>query len=170
MSSLYLWIKFIHVVAGITFIMGHGAAIAFAFRVKKETAVERVRAMLDLSGSMWPVYMLSWLALMIAGIVNGFMHKLWSQGWIWVSLVLFIAITIWMFTLSPITQSLWVALPEREGRNACRRPTSGTGACFSNRGYPPCRTAGCRLRWIYPDSVVDDLQTILDRSLRAKDL
>jgi len=99
MSSLYLWIKFIHVVAGITFIMGHGAAIAFAFRVKKETEVERVSAMLDLSGSMWPVYMLSWLALMIAGIVNGFMHMLWSQGWIWVSLVLFIAITIWMFTL-----------------------------------------------------------------------
>jgi hypothetical protein len=33
MGSLYLWIKFIHVVAGFTFIMGHGVSVALAFRI-----------------------------------------------------------------------------------------------------------------------------------------
>ena len=99
MSSLYLWIKFIHVVAGFTFIMAHGAAITFSFRVKHEKELERVSAMFALSESMWPVYMLSWLVLMIAGIANGFMGKWWSHGWIWVSLVLMIVITVWMFQL-----------------------------------------------------------------------
>ena len=97
MSSLYLWIKFIHVAASVTFIMGHGAAIAFSFRVKKEKSIERVGAMLDLASSMWQVYMLSWLVLMAAGIANGFMGNWWSRGWIWVSLILMLAITIWMF-------------------------------------------------------------------------
>jgi uncharacterized membrane protein len=99
MSSVYLWIKFIHVAASVTFIMGHGGAVAFSFRVKKEKELERVRAMLDLSQSMWGVYMLSWLVLMIGGIINGFMGKWWSQGWIWASLVLMLVITVWMFIL-----------------------------------------------------------------------
>ena len=73
MDSLYQWIKFIHVAAGFTFIKAHGAAIAFSSRVKHEKELERVKAMLDLSGSMWHVYMRSWLVLMIAGVVNGFM-------------------------------------------------------------------------------------------------
>lgn len=99
MGSLYLWLKFIHVIASFTFIMGHGTAVAFAFRVKHEKELERVRAMLDLSGSMWPVYMLSWLVLMVAGVINGFIGHHWGRGWLWVSLVLMLAITVWMFSL-----------------------------------------------------------------------
>jgi hypothetical protein len=99
MGSLYLWIKFIHVAASFTFILGHGAAVAFSFKVKQEKELERVRAMLDLSGSMWNVYMLSWLVLMIAGIVNGFMGKWWSAGWMWASLGLMLVIFFWMFYL-----------------------------------------------------------------------
>jgi len=99
MNSLYLWIKFIHVVAGFTFIMGHGVSVALAFRIQKEKDLARVQAMFDLSGSMWQIYMLSWLVLMVAGIVNGFMGHWWSKGWIWVSLVLMLVVTVWMFQL-----------------------------------------------------------------------
>ena len=119
MSSLYLWIKFIHVVASITFIMGHGTSIAFAFQVKREKDLDRVRAMLDLSGSMWNVYMLSWLVLMVAGIINAFMGNWWSQGWIWVSLGLMLVITVWMFVLGyrtyhPLRKAF--GMPYNEGK------------------------------------------------------
>jgi len=118
MGSLYQWVKFIHVLASVTFIMGHGASIAFAFRVKKESNLERVRAMLDLSQSMWQVYMLSWLVMMIAGVVNGFMGNWWSRGWIWASLVLMLVITFWMFylgvkTYHPLRKAF--GMPYREG-------------------------------------------------------
>jgi uncharacterized membrane protein len=118
MTSVYIWIKFIHVVGSVTFIMGHGAAIAFTFRVKKESELERVRAMLDLSSSMWSVYMISWLVLMVAGIANAFLGNWWSQGWTWVSLVLMLVITIWMFVLGtrtyhPMRKAF--GMPYREG-------------------------------------------------------
>jgi len=103
MSSLYQWVKFIHVAASFTFIMAHGAAITFSFRVKQEKELERVRAMFALSGSMWPIYMLSWLVLMVGGIVNGFMGHWWSRGWIWASLILMLVITVWMFLLGSRT-------------------------------------------------------------------
>ena len=76
--------------------------------------------MLDLSGSMWHVYMRSWLVLMIAGVVNGFMGQRWSRGWIWVSLVLMLVITVWMFflgyrTYHPLRKAFGV--PYQKGKN-----------------------------------------------------
>lgn len=103
MDSLYQWIKFIHVAAGFTFIMAHGTSIAFSFKLKEETDPTRVEAMFNLSGSMWNTYMISWLVLMIGGIVNGFMGHWWSRGWIWASLIIMLVVTVWMFVLGSRT-------------------------------------------------------------------
>ena len=43
--------------------------------------------------------MRSWLVLLLAGIVNGFMGHWWSKGWMWTALVLMLVITVWMFRL-----------------------------------------------------------------------
>lgn len=99
MGSLYQWIKFLHVVAAITFMVAHGASIAISFRLKKEEEVERIKALLDVSGSMWTTMMLSLLISSVAGIVLGFMLNWWSQWWIWISIILLLIITIWMFTI-----------------------------------------------------------------------
>jgi hypothetical protein len=99
MGSLYDWIKFLHVVAAITFMVSHGTSIAISFRLKQELDVERIKAMLDISGTMWVAMMLSLLVAAIAGIVLGFMLSWWSQWWIWVSIVLLLVLTIWMFTI-----------------------------------------------------------------------
>jgi hypothetical protein len=103
MDSLYQWIKFIHVAAGFTFIMAHGTSIAFSFKLKKETDPARVEALFNLSSSMWNTYMISWLVLMVAGIVNGFMGQWWSRGWMWTSLILMLVVTVWMFVLGSRT-------------------------------------------------------------------
>lgn len=97
MTSPYLWLKFFHVVAAVTFMMAHGTSIALSFRLKHEQDVARIKAMLDLSGTMWVAMMLSLLVSGIAGIVLGFMGRWWSQTWVWVSLVLLVVVTIWMF-------------------------------------------------------------------------
>ena len=99
MFSLYLWLKFIHVLAGFTFIMAHGTAIALSFRLKREKELTRIQAMLDLSGTMWIVMMVSLLLLLIAGVITGFIGNWWSRGWIWVSLILSLGVTIWMFVI-----------------------------------------------------------------------
>jgi hypothetical protein len=99
MNSLYEWIKFLHVVAAITFLVAHGTSITISFRIKQEQDMTKIKTMLDLSGTMWIAMMLSLLVAGIAGIVLGFMLNWWSQWWIWVSVVLLLVITIWMFQI-----------------------------------------------------------------------
>ena len=99
MGSLYEWTKFLHVIAAITFMVAHGTSIAISFRLKKEEDVERIKAMLDVSGTMWVAMMLSLLVSGIAGIVLGFMLSWWSDWWIWISIVFLVVLTIWMFTI-----------------------------------------------------------------------
>lgn len=103
MSSLYRWIEFLHVVAGITFMVSHGASIAISFRIKKEQEMNKIKTMLDLSGTMWVAMMLSLLVTLIAGIIMGFMLKWWSQWWIWISIILLLVIMIWMFQIGQST-------------------------------------------------------------------
>jgi len=91
-----VWLKYIHVLAALTFFLAHGASASMAFRIKKERDLARIRAMLDLSGASFAVFGLSLLVLLAAGIAGGFVGHWWKFGWIWVSLGLFLAISIWM--------------------------------------------------------------------------
>lgn len=99
MGSIYLWLKFIHVLAVLTFFMSHGTSIVFAFRLKREKDLTRIQAMFDMSGQMWLVMILSLLLILVVGVVITFMGDWWSRGWVWASLVLTLGITIWMFVL-----------------------------------------------------------------------
>jgi len=86
------------VLAGFLFLLGHGAAVFVAFQLKKESDSRRMKAMLDVSAASWPTMMLSLLALLLAGIGLGLMNmSFWSRGWIWTSLVILIAISVWLY-------------------------------------------------------------------------
>lgn len=99
LTDLTTWIKYIHVLAGFMFLLGHGASVFVAFQLKKTNDLERMKVLMDVSAAGWPVTMLSLLVLLLAGIVSGFLIGAWGRLWIWVALVLLIAITGWMFSL-----------------------------------------------------------------------
>ena len=99
MGSLYQWLVFIHVLAGFAFLLSHGSSIAFSFQLKREKDLTRIQALFDLSGSMWIVTMISILVIFIVGIILGFIGNWWSSYWIWISLVISLGVTIWMFVL-----------------------------------------------------------------------
>ncbi|MCL5429831.1 MAG: hypothetical protein M1347_08570 [Chloroflexi bacterium] len=98
-TSLYTWLKYIHVLAGFMFLLGHGASVFVAYELKKTKDLERMKTLMDVSAAGWPAMMLSLLVLLLAGIITGFMGGWWGALWIWVSLVLLAAITGWMFSL-----------------------------------------------------------------------
>lgn len=52
--------------------------------------------MLDVSITSYIGMGVGWLILLIAGIVATFMAGLWGEAWIWISLVLFAALTVYM--------------------------------------------------------------------------
>jgi hypothetical protein len=116
-SEFVNWLLFIHILSAITFFLAHGAAAAMVFRLGKETNPERMRAMLDLSVSGVPVYLLSFLILGVTGIAMPFIYETWHMRWLWVSIVLMLGVAIWMSRAGNHYHTLrkLLGLPYREG-------------------------------------------------------
>lgn len=96
---MYQWIVFAHVLGIFGFLLAHGTAAAISFKLRGEREVARVRALLDLSRAANATGSVSLLVLLAAGITAGFMGNWWGQGWIWASLILFVAMGIAMMPL-----------------------------------------------------------------------
>src|SRR5215510_14234664 len=84
---LYQWIVYVHVLAVFAFLLAHGAATAITFKLRGERQIDRIRALLDLSASMAILGTVTWLVLIVAGIILGVMGNWWGHGWIWTALI-----------------------------------------------------------------------------------
>lgn len=96
----YRIVVFTHVASILLFFIAHGVSMAVAFRIKRETDPARVRAVLDLSSWAvgWPMSVPVAIGF-FAGIAAGIMGGWFGQLWLWVSLVLFLAVT---FAMTPL--------------------------------------------------------------------
>jgi hypothetical protein len=93
----YPWIVFVHVAGVLTFFIAQGTSLAVAFRLKRETDPARIRALLDLSTrSLGLVPSLGFLVGFVAGIAAGIMGSHFGRLWIWLSLGLLVAVTVYM--------------------------------------------------------------------------
>lgn len=93
---MYRWMVFLHVFAGMSFMLAHGGATAMALLLKKERDPARMQTLLDVSSYSWPMFALTLLLLLASGITAGVMGRWWSQGWIWTALVILIAMSAYM--------------------------------------------------------------------------
>jgi hypothetical protein len=90
------WLIFVHVLAALTFFLAHGASAAMAFKVRKETDLTRIGAMLDLSWSTMILMCVSFLVMGLTGIILPFLVRIWNKGYIWASIVLMLFVFIYM--------------------------------------------------------------------------
>lgn len=93
---MYPLLVFLHVIGVFGFLMAHGVSAGVAFRLRSERTPDKVRALLELSGASYPVMYRCLLLLLILGIVLGFMGSWWGRAWIWVSLILIVALVMAM--------------------------------------------------------------------------
>jgi len=93
---MYNWLVFLHVLGAMAFMLAHGGTTAVTFQLHKERDPIRMRTLLDLSSYSWPAFALSFLLLIVSGLIAGFMGRWWSQGWIWVSLAILIGMSVYM--------------------------------------------------------------------------
>ena len=93
---MYLWLVFLHVLSLFGFLMAHGVSVSVAFTLRHERNPHRIQTLLNLSGSAIGILNLSILLLMATGIAAGFMGHWWGRAWIWLSLGLLLAISIYM--------------------------------------------------------------------------
>lgn len=89
---MYPWLVFLHILGLFGFLLAHGASSSASFALRRAQTLERVRALLELSGNSFGVMYLSLLVLLVSGIAAGVVGQWWSQAWIWVSLGLLILI------------------------------------------------------------------------------
>jgi hypothetical protein len=93
---LVRWLIFIHVLSSITFFLAHGTSATMAFQLRKETNIERIRTMLDLSGTTIMLMFMSFLVMGLTGLIMPFLIKIWNQVWVWLSIVLMIYVFVHM--------------------------------------------------------------------------
>ena len=96
---MYNALIFVHVLSLFGFLFAHGASALVMFRVQRERDPARLHALLDLSQSMGVAMAITALLIFLSGLLGGFIGQWWGRGWIWVSLALFIAISIVMSVL-----------------------------------------------------------------------
>ena len=114
---LVRWLIFIHVLSAITFFLAHGTSAAMTFQLRKETNLDRIRAMLDLSATTIMVLFISFLIMGLTGLIMPFLLKIWNQGWVWLSIVLMVYVLLHMALRNDKTYSTLrklVGLPYRQ--------------------------------------------------------
>lgn len=93
---MHPWLVFLHVLAVFAFLIAHGVSYSVPFALQRERDLERIKALLELSGNSYKVMYLSLWALLLTGIVVGFTGRWWGDGWIWVSLGLLVVLVVLM--------------------------------------------------------------------------
>ncbi len=117
-NLLVRWLIFLHVLSAITFFLAHGASAAMMFKVRNETDLVRIRAMLDLSDSTLEIMFIAFLGMMLTGLVMPFFLHIWNKIWVWLSIVLMIFVFIWMVRMSEGTYKVLrklIGAPYRQG-------------------------------------------------------
>ena len=93
---MYRLFVYLHILGAMGFMLSHSASALMAFKVRRETELARIRALLDVSGTSWIFFAITFLLLLLSGIVSGIMGRWWSEGWMWLSLGLLIAMSVYM--------------------------------------------------------------------------
>ena len=129
-NTLVHWLSFLHVLSALTFFLAHGTSAAMAFRVRRETDLARIRAMLDLSDSTLEIMVASFLGMGLTGVVLPFFIHIWNKGWVWASILLMVFVFIWMVWMNERAYKVLrrlVGLPYRQGsKELPAMPPAGT--------------------------------------------
>jgi hypothetical protein len=116
LAPYYVWLKLLHVLGALGLVLAHGASAAVTFKLRGERDRVRIGALVDLSNAYLNAFYLAFAVVFIAGILTGISGAFWTSGqlWIWVALVVFVAIVVAMYALAvPHFQELRHALGVR---------------------------------------------------------
>jgi hypothetical protein len=117
-NILIRWLVFLHVLSALTFFLAHGTSAAMAFRVRRETDIARIRAMLDLSEATIEIMVVAFFAMGLTGVALPFFIRIWDKGWVWVSILLMVFVFLWMVWMNERAYKILrklVGLPYRQG-------------------------------------------------------
>jgi hypothetical protein len=116
-TSLYLWLKFLHLAGLGMFLLGHGASAGSSLLLRNPQAEAFRGKLLQLSIRANVVAFPGLLILIITGVWMGFLQSWWRTGWIWTAIVVLVAVMVVMSAMS---------VPYHKSRDAVRDNKPGT--------------------------------------------
>jgi len=143
---LHRILVFAHVLSAFLYMLAHGAAVAVAYRVRRETSAERVRALLDLSWSTVAAANSMFLSTIVFGVVLGFLGHWWSARWIWMSIVIVVIVLIVMGKAARpyffrIRNAIGLVFADGSWQRTAREPSADELARALASGNPTAITA-----------------------------
>ncbi len=91
---MYQWIVFIHIASVMGLLLVHPVTVAF--HLKEERDDTRIRELLEVSEAASTLRWVFFGLTLASGVVLGLMGSWWGTAWIWVALVIFVAIGLVM--------------------------------------------------------------------------
>jgi hypothetical protein len=94
LSWTHAYIKYVHVLGVLIFLIGHGVSIMALWRIRTERDPHVLRTLLDFSARSIGVMSIGGLIWLLSGIYLGFSGNYWTTGtyWIWAALVVAIVV------------------------------------------------------------------------------
>ena len=112
--ELYPWVVLLHVVGAFMFVASHGVAMWMVAEMPRQKDPKRIGALLDLSSASLTGVYVGLLLLLVGGIWAGIAGGWFGKLWIWVAIVVLIAIFVAMYLVAtPFFKSLRIALGQR---------------------------------------------------------
>lgn len=100
MPDLYAWIVFTHVAAVLIAFLAHGVSAGMALKLTDVRERVVVKALLDMSEKALLVFSVALLVVVATGVAAAFMGGHWGRLWIWISIALFVVVTVAMTPLA----------------------------------------------------------------------
>jgi hypothetical protein len=100
MASLYIWLKFLHIVGLAVFLLAHGVSAGASLVGRDPRAAAARAVILPISLRANFVAFPGLLLVIITGVWMGFLLNWWVTGWIWAAIVVLVLSIVAMSAMS----------------------------------------------------------------------
>jgi len=99
-SSLYLWLKFFHIVGIGGFLLGHGVSAGSSLVLRRASSDAVRAALLRVSIQSAAIFYPALLVIVVTGVWMGFQGSWWRTGWIWAGIGTLVVVIVAMSAMS----------------------------------------------------------------------
>jgi hypothetical protein len=99
-SSLYLWLKFFHIVGIGAFLLGHGVAAGSSLMLRQASTDAVRAALLRVSIQSAAIFYPALIVIVGTGVWMGFVGGWWRAGWIWAGIGTLVVVIVAMSAMS----------------------------------------------------------------------
>ena len=134
---MYELLRFLHVLSAMAYFLFHGAVASVTFALRREPGPKRIEALSAVMVFAYAGAPIAGVALVLTGIVMGFMGRWWGNRWLWTSLGLLLTIGVLMNRLGKPYMTEWFARARNREAQARKPARAGFAGAMRELFFHP---------------------------------